>query len=51
MDIRKADSKGRLTGFEPGRYYTLERQYNGAIVAWAAFPDQGSVNDYTVGDE
>lgn len=23
MEIRKADSKGRVTGFEPGAYYNL----------------------------
>lgn len=23
MEIRKADSKGRVTGFEPGRYYEI----------------------------
>lgn len=25
MEIKKADSKGRVTGFEPGRYYSLVR--------------------------
>ncbi|QOC59335.1 hypothetical protein SEA_LIFES_9 [Microbacterium phage Lifes] len=23
MEIRKADSKGRVTGFEPGRHYEI----------------------------
>lgn len=25
MDIRKADSKGRVTGFEPGELYAFDR--------------------------
>lgn len=32
MDIRKSDSKGRLTGFKKGEYYTLKRIYNGSIL-------------------
>lgn len=26
MDIRKADSKGRITGFEPGQVYAFNRE-------------------------
>lgn len=26
MEIRKADSKGRVTGFEPGELYAFDRQ-------------------------
>lgn len=25
MEIKKADSKGRVTGFTPGKYYSVER--------------------------
>lgn len=32
MNIRKADSKGRLTGFEPDTYYWTEER-GGAITA------------------
>lgn len=31
MEIRKADSKGRVTGFEPGSYYQVLRDDNGRI--------------------
>ena len=31
MEIKKADSKGRVTGFEPGRYYEVIRQEHGII--------------------
>lgn len=34
MNIRKADSKGRLTGFEPDTYYWTEER--GGIIT--AFP-------------
>ena len=26
MEIKKADSKGRVTGFEPGEYYAFDRE-------------------------
>lgn len=26
MEIRKADSKGRVTGFEPGKIYAFDRE-------------------------
>jgi hypothetical protein len=29
MDIKKADSKGRVSGFEPGAYYTVVRGHTG----------------------
>ena len=31
MDIRKADSKGRVTGFEPGKYYEVGRDSKGHL--------------------
>lgn len=36
MNIRKADSKGRLTGFEPGRHYALQHNANGSITLFPA---------------
>ncbi|QDK01281.1 hypothetical protein SEA_WATERT_10 [Microbacterium phage WaterT] len=51
MEIRKADSKGRVTGFEPGRYYLLEQSENGDVTArlvttWPEFVDrkEGMIN-------
>lgn len=32
MEIRKADSKGRVTGFEPGKIYTVSRVVGGTAV-------------------
>jgi hypothetical protein len=32
MEIKKADSKGRVTGFEPGRYYQVVQGENGKIL-------------------
>lgn len=29
MDIKKADSKGRVSGFTPGAYYTVVRGHTG----------------------
>lgn len=29
MDIKKADSKGRVSGFEPGKYYSVARTEQG----------------------
>lgn len=26
MDIKKADSKGRVSGFDPGYYYAIDRE-------------------------
>lgn len=33
MEIRKADSKGRVTGFEPGGLYSVVRGHTGTGVA------------------
>lgn len=33
MEIRKADSKGRVTGFEPGALYTVIRGHTGTGIA------------------
>jgi hypothetical protein len=32
MEIRKADSKGRVTGFEKGRYYYFTEREDGIIL-------------------
>lgn len=32
MDIRKADSKGRLAGFEPGEHYYVDRAGSVSVV-------------------
>jgi hypothetical protein len=45
MDIRKADSKGRLTGFEPGRYYSLEPQRHGHTEVWPVGHDPRIVSE------
>lgn len=31
MEIRKADSKGRVTGFEPGMNYSIRKGENGDV--------------------
>lgn len=32
MEIRKADSKGRLTGFAPGQYYFFDATKDGKVL-------------------
>lgn len=34
MEIRKADAKGRMTGFTPGTYYVLQHNSNGSITVY-----------------
>lgn len=45
MDIRKADSKGRVTGFEPGALYAFDRErgYFSRIVIHA--PDGRTIEE------
>lgn len=31
MEIKKADSKGRVTGFTPGKHYVLDHSQDGVI--------------------
>lgn len=31
MEIKKADSKGRVTGFDKGRHYRIVRTSNGTL--------------------
>lgn len=48
MEIRKADSKGRVTGFEPQTLYVLQASENGEILArpvhnWEQFIEMGII--------
>lgn len=46
MEIRKADSKGRVAGLERGRYYRIDRLETGAMV----FTPIGLREDYHYDD-
>lgn len=39
MDIRKADAKGRVTGFSPRDYYTVTRTDSGTLIVQPLEPD------------
>ncbi len=46
MEIKKADSKGRVTGLEKGRYYRIDRLETGVVV----FHPIGLKEDYNYDD-
>lgn len=39
MEIKKADSKGRVSGFIPGDYYTVSRTDLGTLIVTPLEPD------------
>lgn len=45
MDIKKADSKGRVSGFEPGYYYAIDRKAGRFMRMAIAAPDGRPVEE------
>lgn len=39
MEIKKADSKGRVSGFDPGYYYAIDRETGQFLRMAIAAPD------------
>lgn len=44
MDIKKADSKGRVSGFTPGELYALNREEGTFSVLTLSAPDGRPIN-------